>query len=418
MRILVVDDELVSRKKMEIIMSSFGECVAVDSGETALIVFEAALADKKPFDLITLDVSMPQMDGTEVLFEIRKTEQQHSLSKDKRSKVIMVTAQSDKDTVITCIQAGCDSYVVKPFDRASITGRLVELGLETADARQEEQSLRDLVMQTITKFNQGKISLPVLPEISREIETAMNKPTSGPEDLARIIEKDTVIAVKLIATANSALYKSGDKVQDLRTAIARLGIREVQNIVSVIANRNLYKSGNTHCNELLKKLWLHSLCCAYACRAAAEKLGLKDGGKSFLMGLTHDIGCMLLVKSIGDSVADTMVYDKNDLMECIHEVHVSFGAKILANMGFGPEFSEVIRLHQGSSFEKDTRKEVLIVNLADKISSAIHYGFFEEEPDLCNLESSRILGINATTLTEIAATVRQGMQEMERILTL
>ena len=79
MRILVVDDELVNRKKMEKILSSFGECKAIDSGKTALKAVEAAIEKGEPFDLITLDVSMPQMDGTEVLYEIRNMEQQRNM---------------------------------------------------------------------------------------------------------------------------------------------------------------------------------------------------------------------------------------------------------------------------------------------------------------------------------------------------
>ncbi len=62
MRVLVVDDEVVSRKKMEKIMGTFGQCVAVDCGEAALKAFGDAMAKGRSFDLITLDVSMPQMD--------------------------------------------------------------------------------------------------------------------------------------------------------------------------------------------------------------------------------------------------------------------------------------------------------------------------------------------------------------------
>ena len=137
MRVLVVDDELVSRKKMEKIMDTFSECVAADSGEAALKAFEAAIEKGEPFDLITLDISMPQMDGTEVLYEIRKIEQQRNISKENQLKVIMVTAQSDKDTVITCVQAGCDGYVVKPFDRAIIAGKLKKLGMSAPEPVQE-----------------------------------------------------------------------------------------------------------------------------------------------------------------------------------------------------------------------------------------------------------------------------------------
>ncbi len=416
MRVLVVDDELVSRKKMEKIMGTFGECVAAESGKAALNAFEAAIEKGEPLDLITLDVSMPHMDGTEVLYEIREIEKQRNIPKGSQSKVIMVTAQSDRDTVITCIQAGCDSYITKPFDRAIIAKKLAELGMSAPEPVREGQSIRKMVMEIIHRFNQGNISLPVLPQISREIETIINKPTSGAEELARILEKDAVISVKIIATANSVLYFRGvDKVQNLRTAISRLGTKEVQSIVSAIVNRDLYKTKNRQFKELLEKLWLHSLSCAHCCRAISVKLSNRNSGKVFLMGLTHDIGCVILLKSIGDIAPDKMEFDKNELMESLNEVHTSFGAALLDKYGFDREFSEAVRLHKWNSFEKGTKKEILIVNLADKISSNIKYGFFESDADLTNLESARALGIDEKTLEGIAEEVKGGMKEIEKV---
>jgi two-component system, chemotaxis family, chemotaxis protein CheY len=130
MRVLVIDDELVSRKKMEIIMRTFGDCVAVDSGEAALKAYADAIVNGAPFDLITLDVSMPGMDGTEVLYEIRKIEKKSNLPRKRWSKIIMVTAQSDKATVMLCIQVGCDSYITKPFDSGIVAKKLAELGMK------------------------------------------------------------------------------------------------------------------------------------------------------------------------------------------------------------------------------------------------------------------------------------------------
>lgn len=127
MRSLVVDDELVSRKKMENIMFMFGDCISVDSGKSAVQAFETSIMKGEPFDVIMLDVSMPNMDGTEVLYEIRSIEQKSNIPKMNQSKIIMVTAQSDKDTVITCIQAGCNGYIVKPFNRTVIAQKLKEL---------------------------------------------------------------------------------------------------------------------------------------------------------------------------------------------------------------------------------------------------------------------------------------------------
>ena len=133
MKVLVVDDELVSRKKMDKIMTAFGQCIAVESGADALKAVEEAIGKGEPFDLITLDVSMPGMDGTEVMYEIRVIEEQRNIPKEKRSKVLMVTAQSDKDTVITCVQAGCDGYVVKPFDSAIMAEKIKKIGIKVSE---------------------------------------------------------------------------------------------------------------------------------------------------------------------------------------------------------------------------------------------------------------------------------------------
>jgi len=133
MKILVVDDELVSRKKLQKIMNIIGECQAFDNGIDAIAAFEKAWengAPEKawengaPFDLIVLDIAMPEMDGTEVLSKIREIEKENKVQSEKKAKIMMVTAHSDVDRVITCIKAGCDDYISKPFDRQIIVEKL------------------------------------------------------------------------------------------------------------------------------------------------------------------------------------------------------------------------------------------------------------------------------------------------------
>ncbi len=130
MKILIVDDELVSRKKMEKIMGNFGECEVAENGQWATAAFKTAYQSGTPFDLVTLDVEMPGKDGTEVLFELREIEEEFVVPRHLQAKVLMVTAHSDKDTVITSIQAGCDDYVVKPFNRETVVEKLNKLGFK------------------------------------------------------------------------------------------------------------------------------------------------------------------------------------------------------------------------------------------------------------------------------------------------
>ena len=127
MRILVVDDELVSREKMKVIMAPLGECLAVDRGSAAVQAFQKAWADLAPFDLICLDLNMPGMNGLEVLAAIRNLEADMKLSPEARVRIIMVTGRSDVQSVRSSLQAGCDDYLVKPFDQKSLFKKVFSL---------------------------------------------------------------------------------------------------------------------------------------------------------------------------------------------------------------------------------------------------------------------------------------------------
>ena len=128
MKILVVDDEYVSRNKMQLLMRGFGECVSVESGTAALDAFKKAWESWTPFDVMSLDISMPDMQGSEVLAKVKQIEKEKNVPEDKRIKIIMVTAKADKDSVINCKKTGCDDYIVKPFELETVIRKMGALG--------------------------------------------------------------------------------------------------------------------------------------------------------------------------------------------------------------------------------------------------------------------------------------------------
>lgn len=133
MKSLIVDDEIVNRKKLKYFLTAFGECEMVESGKLAVAAFKEALEKTEPFDLVTLDIMMPEMDGLTALQELRKVEKQHWVDTDNiipPAIIIMVTSHSDKGLVIGAAKAGSDGYIVKPYDKDVIRNKLKELGLE------------------------------------------------------------------------------------------------------------------------------------------------------------------------------------------------------------------------------------------------------------------------------------------------
>ncbi len=132
MKTLIVDDELVSRKKMQKIMEAFGDCQTAETGKAAVDVFKEALEKDAPFDLITLDIMMPDMDGLRALLQIRDVEKNSRIKtglERGETKIMMVTSHAKKELVLGCAKAGSNSYVVKPFDKEIIKGKLEAMGM-------------------------------------------------------------------------------------------------------------------------------------------------------------------------------------------------------------------------------------------------------------------------------------------------
>jgi two-component system chemotaxis response regulator CheY len=129
MRILIAEDDLISRKFLNIFLSQYGECDIVIDGLEALDAFLISLQDEKPYNLICLDIMMPKVDGVKVLKAIRDLETQKGMLPEKRAKVIMTTALAEADYVQKAFEIGCDAYAAKPIDTTKLLDVIKKLGL-------------------------------------------------------------------------------------------------------------------------------------------------------------------------------------------------------------------------------------------------------------------------------------------------
>jgi len=133
MRILIVDDDSKNRKLLAKMMADFGECETVESGKEAFSAFTKAWENWRPFNIIFLDILMPEMDGKEVLQKIRELEKEKNISEPHQAKIIMVSGMSEKDIVLQCLEEGCDEFIVKPIEIKLLYEKINNLGLAKAN---------------------------------------------------------------------------------------------------------------------------------------------------------------------------------------------------------------------------------------------------------------------------------------------
>ena len=128
MRALIVEDEFLSRKVLRSFLTTIFEVDIVVNGQEAINAFELAHKENRPYNLILMDIMMPEVDGIEALEHIR------TLERDKRIKspvkVIMTTALDDPKTVIRSFHDGeASAYIVKPVDKDKLFSELERLEL-------------------------------------------------------------------------------------------------------------------------------------------------------------------------------------------------------------------------------------------------------------------------------------------------
>jgi DNA-binding response OmpR family regulator len=115
MKILIAEDEAVSRRLLESILKKWGyEVVVTTNGKEAWDV----LSRNEAPQLAIIDWMMPEMDGPQVCQAVRK------VAKSEATYIILLTAKGEKEDIVTGLNAGADDYVTKPFNREELLARL------------------------------------------------------------------------------------------------------------------------------------------------------------------------------------------------------------------------------------------------------------------------------------------------------
>jgi len=118
MKLLVVDDSSVIRKVIKAAADVLQlETIEAQDGLEAL---EKMAAHYQEIDLVLLDWNMPEMNGYDVLVEVKTSE------KYKHIPVMMVTTEGQQSSIVAAVRAGANNYLVKPFTVEELETKIVE----------------------------------------------------------------------------------------------------------------------------------------------------------------------------------------------------------------------------------------------------------------------------------------------------
>ena len=277
--------------------------------------------------------------------------------------------------------------------------------------KKETTSMKQIFTAIFKDFMAGKINPPVMPQVVREMLRVIKRPASGSDDLAKVIEVDPVISLRLISVSNSPIYRGVTEIRNVKNAIPRLGLKETLNIAIAIANKSLYETDKVQYKHLMDKLWGHSLASAFGAKLIAQNLKFEDPENFFLLGLTHDIGKVLLLKAFTE-VSKQKRMNMVAIQANIQEAHISLGNLLVKRWGFDDKFMDVIAHHEDTEFSADASPDILVVNLANMLTRKLGFSLFDDEVDFAELRSAQILEIAPETIESIGAELKQILKEV------
>jgi two-component system chemotaxis response regulator CheY len=118
MKILSVDDSATMRRiiKNQLKQIGFDHVDEAENGRVAL-----AMLAKDTYDLLITDWNMPEMNGLDLVKEVRRTDAVKTIP------ILMVTTVSAKEDIVTALKAGVSNYVVKPFDADTLRSKVTQV---------------------------------------------------------------------------------------------------------------------------------------------------------------------------------------------------------------------------------------------------------------------------------------------------
>jgi len=368
-RIIFVDDEPMVLKGLQRTLRKMRgewEMTFASSSKEALDVL-----DSGSFDVIVSDLRMPQMDGMQLLAEV----------KNKHPQVvrIILSGQVEQESTFKSVQIAHQS-LSKPCDADILKHTLNKLfGLRNL---LEDESIKRIVSQTET--------LPSLPEVYTEVISELQSSDPSVQKVGEIISTDLAMTAKILQVVNSAFFGLVRKINHPKEAVMLLGTETIKALVlsvKIFSQFNQKKFAWFNFDELFN----HSMSVSMFAQTISRQEHLDPAlvNNSLMAGMFHDLGKLILVTNFQEPYQKILTEAGKtrqnlwDLeIERFGTSHAEIGAYLMGLWGLEYPVIEAIAFHHrpGKSLSNSTG-----------LLTAVHFGDafdrLKNDPDEQNNEN-------------------------------
>ncbi|GGB43529.1 response regulator [Oceanisphaera marina] len=361
MDILLLEDDPLMAELVELVLS--GTIAGAKVHHTAQVSQAKAAWKAQPAQLVICDQHLQDGSGLDLVKLIR--------SEDKTTPIVMISAHSDREAVVSALHYGISEFIAKPFDVIMLQQRLLPILQSLPNAGTGEPSKPELEAWLAQALAE-KLRMPselspenILPLLAQSDELSCS-------ELARLWQKETTLSARLLNVANSAsLKRSGTPLSRLDDAISTLGIEMALRIAMALA---LDITGSLSDERLVAfALHHHSAAeqVASIARAMAISIGL-DGLSCYTAGLLSRAGELSVLRTLQDFITQGGSLDESQITSQLAEWSPRYGNRLKQQWGLPIPVRELIgAVHVAPSHA--TQRSLLVMHLAGlRVASQLH----------------------------------------------
>jgi HD-like signal output (HDOD) protein len=240
-------------------------------------------------------------------------------------------------------------------------------------------------------------ALPIFSAVSLQLQLELIKNDPDIKIVEKLIVADQSLSSTVLKIANSVRYCGLVETTTVKSAIVRLGMSEIMRIVSTDISNKIFSSSDSQINAIMKKLWQHSVGCAFAAGILSNSTacGLVQE-EAFTAGLFHDIGKLLILKVVEEKKKKYKLFaiPNELLLASMDALHANHGYRLLNRIKLPRMYALVARDHH---LERYNRQNLLLVlvKLANTICHQMGIGFVHN-PSLDIMKTEEALLLNLT----------------------
>ena len=272
---------------------------------------------------------------------------------------------------------------------------------------------RGLIEYLNEYLSSGQVQLPVSNMTDLRLQQEISKKGADPKEIEKLIITDQALTAQVLKIANSAFYRGLHKVSSVREAILRLGMIEVYNIITLVAQKQTFRSKDPFIGELLEKLWQHSVACAVGAQWLARSCNFRRIlNETFLAGLLHDIGKLFLLTVIeANKLSEKFNLRLNPEMihQALADLHTEYGYSLLKNWNFPEVYYQVAQEPHRDNY--DPKNDLLvIIRMANQTCRKMGIGLaMDSAVILAATPEATLLGLSEIAVAELEIKIEDSL---------